>query len=107
MQRHSPPRPDPGSLLPVSCSLLRASLLGCLLCISARAPRLCFPVSVTLSQGLPDPILLVSISAGLPATRIPRPAPRGLLPQDAAGPWLRDPNFKHFSDRSGCARRGK
>ncbi|XP_076429882.1 ETS domain-containing transcription factor ERF-like isoform X2 [Peromyscus maniculatus bairdii] len=26
---------------------------------------------------------------------------------DAAGPWLRDPNFKHFSDRSGCARRGK
>lgn len=107
-QRHGPlcPDPEPGSQLPASHSLLRASLLGYLLCISARAPRLCFPVSVTLSQGLSDPILSVSVCAGLQASHFPRPAPRGLLPADAVGPWLRDPNFKHFSpDRSRCARR--
>lgn len=107
-QRHDPlcPDPEPGSQLPASRSLLRASLLGYLLCFSACAPRLCFPVSVTLSQGLPDPILSVFVCAGLQASCVPGPAPRGLLPADAAGPWLRDPNFKHFSpDRSRCAKR--
>lgn len=109
-QRHCHPAPWPRAEFPASrVRPLHASLLGCLFsaspdlcsCPSFLSPCLCHAVS-----GTPRPFPLDLCLRG---TRgIPRPSPRGLLPQDAAGPWLRDPNFKHFSpDRSGCARRRK
>lgn len=84
--------------LSASPSLCSAPSLAAFLCWVSLRPGL----SVTLA-------LCPRLSCCAPHPWGSRHLPRLVLapvppPQDAAGPWLRDPNFKHFSpDRGGCA----
>lgn len=112
LARGAAARPELRPQLPASLSLsLRVSVSGvspspCL----CSAPRLCVSrcpgLSVTLAPCSRPLWLRAPRGSGhLPP---PRPSPRCPLSRTPRGPWLWDPNFKHFSpDRCGCASPGK
>lgn len=109
-------RPELRPQLPASPSLLARLRVGVSLCISLSLLRSRLSVSghLSVSRSLSDsrsllpPSLAPSPPRGSGISPHPRPPPRCPLPRTPRWPWLRDPNFKHFSpDLCGCANPGK